>query len=89
MARRRALSLSIKTPEGATILQLNDWQMSVPNHKDGNSHILNDRRPSDPPFYRVGASFTAPADEHFYGLGQNQEGYLDRRGHVDSLRTRL
>jgi hypothetical protein len=23
-----------------------------------------------------------PADEHYYGLGQNQEGYLDRRGHV-------
>ena len=27
--------------------------------------------------FRVGASFIAPADEHYYGLGQNQEGILD------------
>jgi alpha-D-xyloside xylohydrolase len=26
------------------------------------------------------ASFPAPADEHYYGLGQNQEGLLDYRG---------
>jgi alpha-D-xyloside xylohydrolase len=76
------VSLSIKTPDGATILQMNNWEMSIPNHKDGDSQILNDRRSSDPPFYRVGASFAAPADEHIYGLGQNQEGYLDRHGHV-------
>jgi alpha-D-xyloside xylohydrolase len=55
--------------------------MSVPNHKDGNAAVLYDRRPSDPPFFQVGASFHSPADEHYYGLGQNQEGYLDRRGH--------
>ena len=30
--------------------------------------------------FRVGASFVAPADEHYYGLGQNQEGTLDYRG---------
>ena len=76
------VSLSIKTSEGATILQMNNWEMSIPNHKDGDSQVLNDRRPSDPPFYRVGATFAAPEDEHIYGLGQNQEGYLDRRGHV-------
>ncbi len=76
------VGLSIKTPEGATLLQMNGWEMSVPNHKDGDSQILNDRRPSDPPFYRVGASFAAPRDEHTYGLGQNQEGFLDHRGHV-------
>lgn len=76
------VGISIKTPDGATILQMNGWEMSVPNHKDGDSQILNDRRPSDPPFYRVGASFSVPRDEHTYGLGQNQEGYLDRRGHV-------
>jgi alpha-D-xyloside xylohydrolase len=76
------VGLSIKTPEGVTILQMNGWEMSVPNYKDGDSQILNDRRDADHPFYRVGASFTAPADEHIYGLGQNQEGYLDHRGHV-------
>ncbi len=76
------VSLSIKTPEGATLLVMRGWEMSVPNHKDGDAGILNDRRPGDDPFYRVGASFAAPKDEHYYGLGQNQEGYLDRRGHT-------
>jgi alpha-D-xyloside xylohydrolase len=75
------LGLSIHTPDGATLLQLNSWQMSVPNHKDGNADFLEDRRPSDPEFFQVGASFAVPPDEHFYGLGQNQEGFLDRRGH--------
>jgi alpha-D-xyloside xylohydrolase len=76
------VGVSIATPEGATLLHMQGWQMSVPNHKDGNADILNDRRPGDNPFYRVGATFASPKDEHYYGLGQNQEGFLDRRGHV-------
>ena len=76
------VGLSIKTPDGATLLQMNGWQMSVPNHKDGNADILYDRRPTDDPFYQVGATFAVPKDEHFYGLGQNQEGFLDRRNHA-------
>jgi alpha-D-xyloside xylohydrolase len=76
------VGLTIKTPDGATLLDMQGWQMSVPNHKDGNADILYDRRPSDDPFFEVGATFAAPKDEHYYGLGQNQEGYLDRRGHV-------
>jgi alpha-D-xyloside xylohydrolase len=76
------VGLTIKTAEGATLLQMQGWQMSVPNHKDGNADRLYDRRPTDPPFYEVGASFASPKDEHYYGLGQNQEGYLDRRGHA-------
>ena len=71
----------IGTPDGKTLLDMTQWQMSVPNHKDGNADILNDRRPSDPPFFQVGASFASPSDEHYYGLGQNQEGFLDLRGH--------
>ena len=76
------IGLSIKTAEGAPLLDMRGWQMSVPNHKDGNADILYDRRPTDPPFFQVGATFASPPDEHYYGLGQNQEGYLDRRGHV-------
>jgi alpha-D-xyloside xylohydrolase len=59
---------------------MTDWSMSVPNHKDGNAGVLNDKRPSDPPFYQVGATFVSPDDEHYYGLGQNHEGFLDHRG---------
>jgi alpha-D-xyloside xylohydrolase len=70
------------TPDGKLLLEMNGWQMSVPNYKDGNAYILNDRRPTDEPFYQVGATFASPADEHYYGLGQNQEGHLDHRGHT-------
>jgi alpha-D-xyloside xylohydrolase len=76
------VGLSIKTPEGATLLNMQGWEMSVPNHKDGNAGVLYERRPGDDPYYQVGASFAAPKDEHYYGLGQNQEGFLDRRGRV-------
>ena len=56
--------------------------MSVPNYKDGNAGVLHDRRASDAAFYQVGATFASPEDEHYYGLGQNQEGFLDHRGHT-------
>jgi len=76
------VGLSIKTPEGATLLDMRGWEMSVPNYKDGNHNILHERRPQDDPYFQVGATFAAPQDEHYYGLGQNQEGYFDRRGRV-------
>ena len=31
--------------------------------------------------YRVSATFDSPADEHYYGLGQQQQGFLDLRDH--------
>jgi alpha-D-xyloside xylohydrolase len=70
----------ITTPAGKKLAEMTDWSMSVPNHKDGNASVLNDKRPSDPPFYQVGATFVSPDDEHYYGLGQNHEGFLDHRG---------
>jgi len=72
--------ITIATPGGKRLAELTGWSMSVPNTKDGNASVLNDRRPSDPPFYQVGATFVSPDDEHYYGLGQNQEGVLDHRG---------
>ena len=80
------MGISIKTADGKTP-SLDGWQMSVPNHKDGNGDILYDRRPTDPPFYQVGATFSSAPDEHYYGLGQNQQGFLDRRGHALRART--
>jgi len=74
--------ITFSIPRGKTLLHMEGWSQSVPNHKDGTADILNDRRPSDPPFFQVGAVFTSPADEHYYGLGQNQEGFLDHRGHT-------
>jgi alpha-D-xyloside xylohydrolase len=74
--------ITFTTPEGKKLLEMIGWSMSVPNYKDGNAGILHDKRPSDEPFYQVGATFASPDDEHYYGLGQNQEGFLDHRGHT-------
>jgi alpha-D-xyloside xylohydrolase len=74
--------ITFRTPEGRTLLHMTGWQMSVPNHKDGNAYVLADRRPTDAPFFQVGATFEAPDDEHYYGFGQHQEGFLDHRGHA-------
>lgn len=73
--------IKIASTEGKKLLEMTDWSMSMPNYKDGNAGILHDRRPTDDEFYQVGATFASPDDEHYYGLGQNQEGYLDHRGH--------
>jgi alpha-D-xyloside xylohydrolase len=74
--------ITISTPGGKTLLEMTNWWMSVPNYKDDNAGILQNKRPSDAPFYRVGATFRSPNHEHYYGLGQNQEGFLDHRGHT-------
>ena len=73
--------VTFRKPDGTKLLEMNGWGMAVLNHKDGDAGILNDRRPSDPDFYQVSANFASPSDEHYYGLGQNQEGFLDHRGH--------
>jgi alpha-D-xyloside xylohydrolase len=74
--------ITVTTPEGKKLLEMTGWTQAVPNQKDGTAELLRDRRPSDAEFYTVGATFASPDDEHYYGLGQNQEGFLDHRGHA-------
>ena len=73
--------ITFSTPDGKKLLEMTGWPQAVPNHKDGTADINNDRRPTDPEFFTVGATFVSPDDEHYYGLGENQEGFLDHRGH--------
>jgi alpha-D-xyloside xylohydrolase len=73
--------ITFSTPEGKKLLEMTGWSQAVPNHKDGTADLKNDRRPTDPEFYTVGATFVSPDDEHYYGLGDNHEGFLDHRGH--------
>jgi len=62
------VGLQVKNAKGETILNMGGWEMA-PHEVAGEAT------------YQVGASFAAPGDEHFYGLGQNQEslGPLDLR----------
>ena len=70
-----------RSASGETLLELTGWMQETPNHKNASDAVLRDRRPTDPAFFTVGATFRSPGDEHYYGLGQNQEGFLDHRGH--------
>ena len=74
--------ITLRTPAGKNLLEMNGWSQSVPNQKDGTAELARDRRSTEPESFVVGATFVSPDDEHYYGLGQNQEGFLDHRGHV-------
>jgi alpha-D-xyloside xylohydrolase len=74
--------ITLRTPDGKTLLEMTSWMQSEPNQKDGTADVARDRRPSDAQFFTVGATFVSPDDEHYYGLGQNHEGFLDHRGHA-------
>jgi alpha-D-xyloside xylohydrolase len=75
-------NIVFSTPDGKKLLELTGWSQDVPNQKEGTAGVLRDRRPGDDEFFTVGASFASPDDEHYYGLGQNHEGFLDHRGHA-------
>lgn len=71
--------LRFSLPDGKTVVKLESWAMNKPSYGSGNMEVLQDRRPSDPPLYQVGATFSAQPGEHYYGLGENQSGRLDHR----------
>jgi alpha-D-xyloside xylohydrolase len=63
------VALQLRNARGEILLAMSNWEMS-PHEVAGEKT------------WQVGASFVAPADEHYYGMGQNQEGILDLRGRV-------
>lgn len=72
-------TISITTASGKPLLTMWRWTM-VPNQAvpvDAKSGLGANEKPG----YRVSAVFDAPADEHYFGLGQQQQGFLDLRGH--------
>jgi alpha-D-xyloside xylohydrolase len=67
------VALSVARPDGRPLAEMTGWEMAP--------HVVNGEKT-----FRVGASFAAPADEHYYGLGQNQEGVLDLKGRTIDCR---
>jgi alpha-D-xyloside xylohydrolase len=63
------VSVKVRKADGTDLVTMTGWEMSP--------HVVNGERT-----YQAGASFSTTADEHFYGLGQNQEGILDLRGRM-------
>ena len=64
-----SVGIDIKDPDGKPIVTMGGWDM-VP-HDVAGEHT-----------FAVSATFSVTPDEHFYGLGQNQEGNLYLRGHT-------
>nr|WP_298723348.1 TIM-barrel domain-containing protein [uncultured Steroidobacter sp.] len=67
------VSLTVRKPSGETIVEMSGWELAP--------HTVNGEKT-----FRIGATFPAPPDEHYYGLGQNQEGILDHRGRTIDCR---
>ncbi|RZM37563.1 MAG: glycoside hydrolase family 31 protein, partial [Sphingomonas sp.] len=67
------VSIAVRKPDGSTIAEMTGWEMS-PQTVNGEKT------------FRVGASFAVQPNEHYYGLGQNQEGVLDLKGRTIDCR---
>jgi alpha-glucosidase/alpha-D-xyloside xylohydrolase len=67
-------ALRISTPEGRTLLQMRSWTMA-PERADVAKMDAN------PKGHAIAALFDSPAAEHYYGLGQQQQGWMDLRDH--------
>jgi alpha-D-xyloside xylohydrolase len=67
------IGVRINKGNGEPLVAMSGWEMAP--------HVVNGEKT-----FRVGASFSATSDEHFYGLGQNQEGILDHRGRTIDCR---
>ncbi|WP_267393813.1 MULTISPECIES: glycoside hydrolase family 31 protein [unclassified Sphingomonas] len=67
------VSLSVADAAGKPIAEMTGWEMAP--------HVVNGENT-----FRVGASFAVQPDEHYFGLGQNQEGVLDLKGRTIDCR---
>ncbi|WP_242139524.1 MULTISPECIES: TIM-barrel domain-containing protein [unclassified Sphingomonas] len=67
------VAITVRGTDGHVITQMSGWEMAP--------HTVAGEKT-----FKVGASFAAPLDEHYYGLGQNQEGKLDLRGRTIDCR---
>ena len=66
--------LSVTTPGGKILLHMRTWTMD-PERPDVAQQDVGKKG------YSVAAMFDSPSDEHYYGLGQQQKGWMDLREH--------
>ena len=81
--------ITFRTPYGQKLLELTGWSQAVPNHKDEPPPCSPIAARPIHPRSSLALRSASPDDEHYYGLGQNQEGFLDHRGHPVRCWARL
>jgi|CZKL01.1.fsa_nt_gi alpha-D-xyloside xylohydrolase len=67
-------ALLVTTRDGKTLLHMRTWAM-MPESPEVAAADAGAKG------YRVMAAFDSPAGEHYYGLGQQQKGWMDLRDH--------
>jgi alpha-D-xyloside xylohydrolase len=67
-------AIEITAPDGKTLLRMRNWTM-LPERPDVA------RQDTGAKGHSISATFDSPADEHYYGLGQQQKGWMDLRDH--------
>ena len=67
-------ALLVTSTDGKMLLHMRSWMMA-PESREAT------QTDADETGHRVIAMFDSPADEHYYGLGQQQKGWMDLRDH--------
>src|ERR1700741_754350 len=67
-------ALQVTTSEGKMLLQMRTWTMAPERAEVAEAD-------AGPKGHRVAAVFDSPSGEHYYGLGQQQQGWMDLRTH--------
>lgn len=68
-------AMLVTTANGKVLLQMRTWMM-LPERAE-----VTESDAADKGFHRAAATFDSLADEHYYGLGQQQKGWMDLRDH--------
>ena len=75
-------ALEISTPTGKPLVDMRSWSMQRSRITDAATDQANaPQADKDGPAYKVASVFDSGADEHYYGLGQQQQGWMDLRDH--------
>jgi alpha-glucosidase/alpha-D-xyloside xylohydrolase len=67
-------AIEVTTAEGKRLLRMRTWTMSPESAEAA-------KQDAGAKGYRVAAAFDSAPDEHYYGLGQQQKGWMDLRDH--------
>jgi len=68
-------AVAVTTADGKSLVHMRSWTMAPENEEVAETDTI------DKDFSRVAAMFDSPRDEHYYGLGQQQKGWMDLRDH--------
>ncbi len=72
-------TITVSTTAGKPLLEMHSWSMVA--NPSSQSPPTGEADQKDDAGFRVSAVFASPADEHYYGLGEQQQGALDLRDH--------